>query len=86
MKDPITMISWATYKLLLSYTNIVFISGDILHQDNIKKRESQLFSWLLAQSPSAFYYPSPWNNNDLSGGGDHVYHHLIHRGADNNHM
>ncbi|XP_028778573.1 LOB domain-containing protein 25 [Neltuma alba] len=38
-------------------------------------------SSLLGQSPSAFYYPSPWNN-DLCGD---AYHH-IHRGADNSDM
>ncbi|XP_054803655.1 protein LATERAL ORGAN BOUNDARIES-like isoform X2 [Prosopis cineraria] len=35
-------------------------------------------SSLLGQSPSAFYYPSPWNN-DVCGDAFH-----IHRGADNN--
>ena len=42
MEDLITMISWAIYQFSLLYTNIVFISGDILQQDNIKMKENQI--------------------------------------------
>ena len=43
MEDLITMISWAIYQFCLLYINILFISGDILHQDNIKKKKDQIY-------------------------------------------